>query len=156
MWRAWVLAVSLMATGCASSVACINLLEQAESKYSDSLAKVKRDREAAGEKKWKAMLSDFGEVQNYADESRRRYVSLKREDPDKNALLKADLEKINYFQRFETVYACSLRMQGIALSNLGSTAYAEEKRKAGDLAAKEAEGRYKYAIDCGYPEQKKP
>jgi hypothetical protein len=157
MWGVIVLAVGLMAAGCAPSKACIGLLDKAESKYQDSLATVKReDRKADSDKKWKTMLSDFGEVQSYADESRRRYISLKREDPDKNALLRAELEQVDYFRRFEKVYACSLRMQGIALSNLGSYVYAEQKMKAGDLAAQEAEGRYKYAIDCGYPVQMKP
>ena len=41
-------------------------------------------------------------------------------------------------------------MQGVARSGLGSQVYAEQKKNAGDLAAREAEQRYKYTIDCGY------
>ena len=143
--------IALMLAGCAQQRACIGLLEQAESKYRDSLAAAKRgDREAESDNNWKAMLNNFGQVQSLADESNRRYVALKREDPDKNELLRKELEQVKYFQRFSTVYACSLRMQGIALSGLGSQVYAEQKKNAGDLSAREAEQRYKYTIDCGY------
>jgi len=96
------------------------------------------------------VLNNFGQVQSLADESQRNYVGLKREDPDKNELLNKELAQVNYFRRFSTVYACSLRMQGVARSGLGSQVYAEQKKNAGDLAAREAEQRYKYTIDCGY------
>jgi hypothetical protein len=147
-----VLVAALMLAGCASQRLCIDLLEKAESKSRSAFAGAKREvPEAGSDKKWKAVLNDFGTVQGYADESRRRYISLKREDPDKNALLRAELEKIDYFRRLETVYACALWMQGIALSNLGNNVHAEQKMRAGDLDAREAQDRYKYTIDCGYP-----
>lgn len=143
----------LMLAGCASSRACIGLLERAETRYDDSLSEAKRavrDKDRDDEQKWKAVLSDFGQVQGIVDESRRRYNSLKREDPDKDAELRSELENVRYFQRLNRVYACSLKMQGIALHNLGSETYSVQKMKAGELAAREAEERYKYTIDCGY------
>ena len=141
----------LMLAGCAQSRACIGLLEKAEARYYDSLSEAKRTApEKDDDKKWKTVLTDFGQVQGYVDESRRRYNALKREDPDKDAELRSELEKVNYFQRLNKIYSCSLKLQGIALHNLGSQVYAEQKMKAGDLAAREAEERYKYTIDCGY------
>jgi len=146
-----VMVLMLMLAGCAQQRACIVLLEQAEVKYRDSLAEAKREApEGKNNSKWRSVLNNFGQAQSLADESQRKYVALKREDPDRNELLRKELEQINYFQRFSSVYSCSLRMQGLALSNLGSDVYAEEKKKAGDLAAREAEDRYKYKIDCGY------
>lgn len=143
--------LTLLFAGCAPQKACIVLLEQAEDKYRDSMREAEREVPfEQNDKKWKAALQNFGQAQSYADESQRKYVALKREDPDKNELLRKELEQANYFQRFSRVYACSLRMQGIALANLGSDVYADQKKKAGDIAAKEAEERYKYAIDCGY------
>jgi hypothetical protein len=145
-----VMMVSLFA-GCAQQRACIDLLDKAEVKYRDSLTAVEREVPSEeNNKKWKAALNNFGQAQSLADESQRKYVALKREDPDKNELLRKELEQVNYFQRFSRVYSCSLRMQGIALSNLESDVYAEQKKKAGDSAAREAEERYKYTIDCGY------
>jgi len=146
--------VALMAmlfAGCAPQHSCIVLLEQAEVKYRDSMKEAVKEVDIVNsDKKWKAALNNFGQAQSFADESQRKYVALKREDPDKNELLRKELEQVNYFQRFSTVYSCSLRMQGIALSNLGNEVYADQKKKAGDIAAREAEARYKYSIDCGY------
>jgi hypothetical protein len=157
MWKAVVAAGMLMIAGCAPSKACIGLLEKAEGKYRDSLAEARRPvPDADSDSKWKAVLHDFGQVQSMADEGQRKYTVLKREDPDKSELLRKELEAVNYFQRFGTVYSCALRMQGIALANLGSPAYAEQKKKAGDAAAQEAEQRYKYSIDCGYPVSRQP
>jgi len=147
----------LVLSGCASSKTCIGLLEQAESKYRGALAGVRRTvPEAESDAKWKAALNDFGEVQGLADASQRTYNTLKREDPDRNLLLRKELDEARYFQRFSTVYACSLRMQGIALANLGSAVHADQNRKAADLFTREAEKRYDTAIDCGYPGPKKP
>ena len=156
--RGAIVAVSLMMlAGCAQSRTCIDLLEKAESKYRDALVTANRTvPDQAADAKWKAVLSDFGDVQGYSDESRRSYQSLKREDPDRNAELRKDLEKVNYFRRLDTVYACSLRLQGIALQNLGSSAHAAEKIREAERAAREAEARYSSAIDCGYPGPKKP
>jgi hypothetical protein len=102
------------------------------------------------------MLSDFCEVQSYADESRRRLISLKREDPDKNALLRAELEQVDYFGGSKRCKPAPCGCRGTALSNLGSYVYADQKMNAGELVAWEAEGRYKYTIDCVYPVQMKP
>lgn len=156
--RGTIVAVSLvMLAGCAQSRTCIDLLEKAESKYRDALVTAKRAvPDQAVDATWKTVLSDFGDVQGYSDESRRSYQSLKRADPDRNAELRKNLEKVNYFQRLDTVYACSLRLQGIALQNIGSSAHASEKKQEADLAAREAEARYNHAIDCGYPGPKKP
>jgi hypothetical protein len=141
----------LLFAGCAPQRSCVVLLEQAEVKYRSSLKEVEREAPPENNrKKWKAALDNFGEAQSFADESQRKYVALKREDPDKNELLRKELEAVDYFRRFSTVYSCSLRMQGLALSNLGSDVYSEQKKKAGDIAAREAEERYKYKIDCGY------
>jgi len=157
MRRIVVVVTVFMLAGCAPSKACIGLLEKAEAKYGDSLAGARRGvPDAESDNKWKAVLNDFGQVQSFGDESQRKYISLKREDPDRNELLRKELEQVNYFKRFSTVYACSLRMQGIALSNLGNQVYAEQKKKAGEVAAREAEQRYKYTIDCGYPLPKQP
>jgi hypothetical protein len=146
-----VVGMALMLVGCAQQRSCIVLLEQAEVMYRDSLKEVRREApEGKNSSKWKAALNNFGQAQSLADESQRKYVALTREDPDKNELLRKELEQINYFQRFSSVYSCSLRMQGLALSNLGSDVYAEQKSKAADVAAREAEERYKYKIDCGY------
>ena len=143
--------IVLLFAGCAPQRSCIVFLEKAEDQYRDSLKAA--EREVPPEKssdKWKAALHNFGQAQSFADESQRKYVELKREDPDKNELLRKELEQIDYYRRFSRGYSCSLRMQGIALANLGSDVYAEQKKKAGDVAAREAEDRYKYKIECGY------
>ena len=99
--RGTIVALSLVTlAGCAPSQTCIKLLDRAESGYRDALVAAQRavpDRDA--DAMWRAVLSDFSDVQGADDEVRRCSQLLKLRYAEEQEELRKDLER-RFFPAF--------------------------------------------------------